>query len=285
MERVEGSRELICAVETARRAGRLLRDLFEREHTVRTKSSAIDLVTEADPASEALIIESLRSGFPQYPILSEEGLGDLEALSDEGAGEGTGVAAAWASGIWIVDPLDGTVNYAHRYPSWGVSISLAVGGRVQVAATVDPMRGNTYWAERGRGAWCDGRRLQVSKVARLAESLLMTGFSYDVAAGNDNNLAEFGALMLQVHAVRRAGAAVLDLAHVADGRLEGYWEKRLRPWDWAAGWLLVEEAGGTVTDLGGRPWTLQSDTLVASNGAIHAELLEALREAGAGTAL
>lgn len=278
MERVTGSDQLLCAVETAQRAGRLLRDLFEREHTVRTKSSASDLVTEADTGSEALIVESLRAHFPQVPILSEEGLGDLAALSEEEDADGA-VTAAWASALWIVDPLDGTVNYAHRYPSWGVSISLAVGGRVQVAATCDPMRGHTYWAERGHGAWCDGRRMQVSRVARLGESLLMTGFPYNREAGGDNNLAEFNALMPQVHAVRRAGAAVLDMAHVADGRLDGYWEKHLRPWDWAAGWLLVEEAGGTVTRIDGRPWSLVSGTLVATNGPIHAELLAALQAA------
>ncbi|HNS51933.1 MAG TPA: inositol monophosphatase family protein [Anaerolineae bacterium] len=279
MERVSGSDELICAVEVAQKAARLLRDLFEREHSVRTKSSASDLVTEADTGSEALIVESLRARFPRIPILSEEGLGDLAALSEDEDGADGAVAGAPASGLWIVDPLDGTVNYAHRYPSWGVSISLAVGGRVQVAATCDPMRGQTYWAERGRGAWCDGRRMQVSRVARLGESLLMTGFPYSREAGEDNNLVEFSALMPQVHAVRRAGAAVLDMAHVADGRLDGYWEKHLRPWDWAAGWLLVEEAGGTVTRIDGLPWSLVSGTLVASNGLIHAELLQALQAA------
>jgi len=308
VERVAGSEELACAIETARRAGHLLRDLFEQAHTVRTKSSPSDLVTEADMASEALIVESLRRHFPQHSILAEEGLGDLVSLGqptghaersaeslpcaeetlrcaqgDRDAG-GTGSSAARESvlppgGLWIVDPLDGTVNYAHRYPAWGVSISLLVGGRVEVAVTHDPMRGDTYWAERGRGAWCDGRRLHVSTVAHLGEALLMTGFPYNRAAGEDNNLAEFGAVMPRVHGVRRAGAAVLDLAHVADGRLEGYWEKHLRPWDWAAGWLLVEEAGGTVTDLEGLPWSLERDSLVATNGFLHAELLDALQAA------
>ncbi len=273
MERV-GGEELACAIETARQAGCLLRDLFERAHTVRTKSSPSDLVTEADTASEALIVESLRGRFPQHRILAEEGLGDLASLAPEAAG-----SAGRTGGLWIVDPLDGTVNYAHRYPTWGVSISLVIGGRVEVAVTHDPMRGDTYWAERGRGAWCDGRRLHVSTVAHLGEALLMTGFPYNRAAGADNNLAEFNAVMPRVHGVRRAGAAVLDLAHVADGRLEGYWEKYLRPWDWAAGWLLVEEAGGTVTDLEGHPWSLERGSLVATNGLLHDELLEALQAA------
>ena len=307
MERV-GGEELACAIETARQAGRLLRDLFERAHTVRTKSSPSDLVTEADTASEALIVKSLRGCFPQHRILAEEGLGDLvslgqqtshaersvtcrpcaeEALRCAQGGRDAGGPGSQAhpesvlppGGLWIVDPLDGTVNYAHRYPTWGVSISLVIGGRVEVAVTHDPMRGDTYWAERGRGAWCDGRRLHVSTVAHLGEALLMTGFPNNREAGTDNNLAEFNAVMPRVHGVRRAGAAVLDLAHVADGRLEGYWEKHLRPWDWAAGWLLVEEAGGTVTDLGGHPWSLERGGLVATNGLLHAELLDALQAA------
>ena len=308
MERVDGSEELACAIETAMRAGRLLRDLFEQAHTVRTKSSPSDLVTEADTAAEALIVESLHGCFPQHRILAEEGMGDLVSLGQRSSHAERGQASRPGAeealrcaqgdrdavgpgsladregvlppgGLWIVDPLDGTVNYAHRYPTWGVSISLVVGGRVEVAVTHDPMRGDTYWAERGRGAWCDGRRLQVSTVAHLGEALLMTGFPYNRAAGEDNNLAEFGAIMPRVHGVRRAGAAVLDLAHVADGRLEGYWEKHLRPWDWAAGWLLVEEAGGTVSDLEGHPWSLERCSLVATNGLLHGELLEALQAA------
>lgn len=287
MERVNGSEvggELAFAISIAHRAGRLLCGLFDQRHTVGRKSSEIDLVTEADIASERLIVDAIHSRFPDHLILAEEGLGDLlpQSVTPQSPAltqQGDSRARVGERGLWIVDPLDGTVNYAHRYPVWGVSIALAVGGRVEVAVSHDPLRGETYWAERRRGAWCNGRRLKVSEVARLGEALLATGFPYSLATARENNLAEFNAVMPRVHGVRRAGAAVLDLAHVAAGRLDGYWELWLNPWDWAAGWLLVEEAGGAVTDMDGQPWSLNSSKIVASNGCLHAELLDALKGA------
>lgn len=286
MERVDGSEvggALAFAICTAHQAGRLLCGLFDQPHTVRHKSSEIDLVTEADTASERLIVDAIHGRFPDHLILAEEGSGDLvpqpvpqsPALTQLGDSS----ARPRETGLWIVDPLDGSVNYAHGYSVWGVSIALAVGGRVAIAVSHDPLRGETYWAERRRGAWCNERRLKVSGVARLGEALLATGFPYSRVTVHENNLAEFNAVMPRVHGVRRAGAAVLDMAHVAAGRLDGYWEQSLNPWDWAAGWLLVEEAGGTVTDMDGRPWSLDSSRIVASNGCLHAELLDALKEA------
>ncbi|MGD8397763.1 MAG: inositol monophosphatase family protein, partial [Anaerolineae bacterium] len=178
--------------------------------------------------------------------------------------------------VWLVDPLDGTVNYAHGYPVWAVSLALVKAGRVITATSYDPLRDELYWAERGGGAWCNGQRLTVSAVTRLGDALLATGFAYRRATLEDNNLDEFGRVMPRVQGVRRAGAAVLDLAHVAAGRLDGYWEMHLQPWDWAAGWLLVEEAGGTVTDLEGQPWTLAATRIAASNGPLHNDLLEVI---------
>jgi len=201
----------------------------------------------------------------------------LGALS---AQDRQGLAAQAADGVshlWLVDPLDGTVNYAHGYPVWGVSLALAEADQVVMGVVYDPLRDEAFWAERGQGAWLNGARLQVSKAANLQESLLATGFPYQRAFLADNNLAEFNAILPRVQGVRRAGAAVLDLAHVAAGRLDGYWEKYLQPWDWAAGWLLVEEAGGTVTTLDGRPWSLQEKDMAASNGLMHDDLLNVFR--------
>jgi myo-inositol-1(or 4)-monophosphatase len=264
------------ALDTARRAGRLLCEFTGRQHTIGHKSSLIDLVTEADLASERLIVAALRARFPDHLIQSEEGSGTLAAQNRQGQ------VADEGSHLWLVDPLDGTVNYAHGYPVWGVSLALIVAGQVVMGVVFDPMREEAFWAERGLGAWLNGTRLRVSGAAALQESLLATGFPYHRASLADNNLAEFNAIMPRVQGVRRAGAAVLDLAHVAAGRLDGYWEKYLQPWDWASGWLLVEEAGGIVTTFDGRPWSLQENNMAASNGLLHDELLNVLGHTAVG---
>ncbi len=251
----------------ARQAGHLLRQLYHQHHTLNRKSSDIDLVTEADLASERLIVDAIRARFPEQIILSEEGLGDWQTVAGQ------------AEHLWLVDPLDGTVNYAHGYPVWGVSLALAQDGQVMLGVIYDPLRDEIFWAERGEGAWCDGRRLHVSTAACLKEAVVATGFPYLRATIRDNNLAEFNAVMPRVQGVRRAGAAVLDLAYLAAGRLDAYWEKHLNPWDWAAGWLLVTEAGGVVTDLCGEPWRLGMKHLAASNGLLHEELLAVLAQA------
>jgi len=254
------------ASATARAAGQLLCQLYRQHHSVHLKSSDIDVVTEADIAAEQLIVDAIRQEFPGHGIFSEEGLGDVHAL------------VADSTPVWLVDPLDGTVNYAHGYPLWGVSLALSENGQILAAVTFDPLRDEIFSAQQGKGAWCNGERIQVSAVAELRQALAATGFAYKRATLVDNNLAEFSAVMPRVQGVRRAGAAVLDLAHLADGRLDGYWEMHLRPWDWAAGWLLVEEAGGKVTDIRGEPWSLASGNIVASNGLLHAELLSRLAQ-------
>ena len=256
------------AMASAREAGQLLCRLYSQRHTVQTKSSDIDLVTEADVASDRLIVAAISRAFPSHRILSEEGLGDLDAF------------VAGSSPVWLVDPLDGTVNYAHGYPAWGVSLALSQAGQVLMAVTFDPLRDEIFWAQRGQGAWCNGERVQVSDVAEMRQALVATGFAYKRATLADNNLAEFGAVMPRVQGVRRAGSAVLDLAHLAGGRLDGYWEMHLNPWDWAAGWLLVEEAGGKITDMRGEPWSLLAGDMVATNSHLHPELLAHLALAG-----
>jgi myo-inositol-1(or 4)-monophosphatase len=255
------------ALETVHRAGRLLREMHRQQHTVGHKSSDIDLVTEADIASEKLIVNAIRARFPEHSILSEEGHGDLAE---------TACDTPW---LWLVDPLDGTVNYAHGYPTWGVSLALARWGRPVLGVTCDPLRSEVFWAEQDLGARLNGEPIQVSDVRDLAGALVATGFAYRRASLHDNNLAEFGAVMPRVQGVRRGGAAVLDLAHLAAGRLDAYWEMHLQPWDWAAGWLLVKEAGGIVTGIRGEPWTLQTGHVAASNGALHNPLLSLLQGA------
>lgn len=258
---------LAFAATTARAAGQLLRRLYRQHHSVRVKSSAIDIVTEADIASERLIVDAIRRAFPSHRIYAEEGLGNIGSLAEDG------------TPLWLVDPLDGTVNYAHGYPSWAVSLALSESGQVILAVTLDPLRDEIFAAKRGTGAWCNGEPISVSRIPELRQALVATGFAYRRATLAENNLAEFSAVMPRVQGLRRAGAAVLDLAHLACGRLDGYWEMHLQPWDWAAGSLLVEEAGGRVTDLRGRPWSLSSRDMVASNGILHEELLSCLARA------
>jgi myo-inositol-1(or 4)-monophosphatase len=275
--------ELPFALETARQAGRLLCELFSQHHTVHRKSTEIDLVTEADLASERLIVDAIRTRFPSHTILAEEGFGDVAMGSSENLQE----AAEEIPHLWIVDPLDGTINYAHGYPVWGVTLALAERGQVVLGVNYDPLLDEMFWAERGQGAWFNGERIEVSTVSRLQDALVATGFAYrratlaNASRGEvpGNNLAEFSAVMPRVQGVRRAGAAVLDLGYLAAGRLDAYWEMYLHPWDWAAGKLIVEEAGGVVTNMRGEPWSLGTNNLVASNGLVHDELLKALREA------
>lgn len=263
------------AIDLARRAGALLAEYHERAatgHDFDTKSSPVDLVTAADLASDALITDALRTAFPEHGIYSEE------------SAKGPIPQVEW---LWVIDPLDGTTNFAHRVPFFGVNIALAHFGAVVLAVTFEPLTDTLFWAEQGHGAWLrrNGReqRLRVSATADLSRSLLATGFPTDRRTNPDNNLAEFSALERRSHGVRRQGSAALELAWVAAGIVEAFWHPRLKPWDAAAGWLLVQEAGGRVTEYDGRPWRLDSPTMVASNGqpALHAAILETIAAARA----
>lgn len=256
------TREVLeLAVELARRAGALQRDGYERDHEVETKSASIDLVTEVDRACEALLVGEIRRRRPGDAIVAEEG----SARDDAHAG--------WR---WILDPLDGTTNYAHGYPCFCVSIGVEQGGRREVGVVYDPLRDELFHAVRGGGAWLGNRRLAVSRVETLARALVATGFAYDVHRAEDDNLVHFARAVKSAQGVRRGGSAALDLSYVAAGRLDAFWELKLHPWDVAAGILLVEEAGGRVTDPRGGPPPWDGRFVVASNGALHAAMLEML---------
>ncbi|MEB3222759.1 MAG: inositol monophosphatase family protein [Candidatus Sericytochromatia bacterium] len=247
---------LAFAIELARQAGEVLKDGFDRPHEVRFKG-AIDLVTEMDLASEAVILGGIRARFPDHAILSEE------AGADAGAS-----ASSSPTYRWVVDPLDGTTNYAHGAPIFCVSIGLERDGERVLGVIYAPMLGELYATERGAGATLNGRPLNVSTTDRLDRALLVTGFPYDVQV-KATNLRHFGAFIHQAQAVRRLGSAALDLAWVAAGRFDGFWEPRLAPWDLCAGTLLVEEAGGRVTGYGGGPFSIHGREVLATNGLLH----------------
>jgi myo-inositol-1(or 4)-monophosphatase len=249
------------AIQTAREAGRVLAEKFGRALQVSNKGD-IDLVTEADLASERLIVERVRSYHPRHAILAEE------------AGDVTGVASEFK---WIVDPLDGTTNYAHGYPVFCVSIALEHRGRVVVGVVYDPIRDELFAAERGGGATLNGRRARVSETDDLNRALLCTGFPYDVRERGDF-VRHFRNFIMSAQSVRRDGAAALDLAYVAAGRFDGFYEEGLRPWDVAAGVLLVEEAGGRVTHYDGQPFDHYHPLIAASNGLVHESMLAVLQQ-------
>jgi myo-inositol-1(or 4)-monophosphatase len=249
---------LQTAVETAREAGALLLERVGSPLDIRDKGARGDLVTASDRASEELIVRRLRAGDSRCTILGEEG-GSQPGTSDV---------------RWIVDPLDGTTNYAHDYPLYCVSIAYERAGEVLAAAIYAPALDELYAAERGGGATCNGRRLGVSTIPSVAESLVCTGF---VPAKFERNGAHFARLSHLAQAVRRDGSAALDMAFVAAGRFEAFWEFDLKAWDVAAGALIVREAGGTVSAIDGSAFDIAAGSTLASNGRVHAEMVGALR--------
>lgn len=256
------------AESIAHEAGILLRDFVQRPLNLDSKTSSIDLVTEADRQSEALIVSRLREYFPADAIVGEEG-GDYAAEND-----------SVNSFRWFIDPLDGTVNFAHRLPHFSISMALVNPNNQPVIGVIyDPMHNECFTAVQGHGAFLNGVRLHVSATEKLAQSLLVTGFSYDTWANPDNNVEQFGDFMVRTQGVRRLGSAALDMAYVAAGRLDGYWEQKLQQWDVMAGVLLVKEAGGKVTDYHGNQTEVfqKRPRVVASNGSIHDEMIEVLR--------
>lgn len=258
---------LEIAEAAARAAGELLMDGFGREKDVRTKSSSIDFVTQYDLAAEALILERLRAAFPGHSLVGEEG------AAETGAQPYT----------WYIDPLDGTNNFSHGFPVFCVSLALYEGQRPLAGVIYDPTRDECFTAAAGSGARLVGpsgnQPLRVSGTATLEQGLLATGFPYDVHTSPLDNGAYVARFIKRAFGLRRAGSAALDMAYVAAGRLDGYWEFKVSPWDVAAGILLVQEAGGTVTAIDGAPVALADKLhILADNGLIHTEMLGVIQE-------
>jgi myo-inositol-1(or 4)-monophosphatase len=251
---------LESAVEIAHEAGSLLQHYFERRVRFELKG-AFDLVTEADRASEKLIVDRLKALYPAHSIVAEEG-GGHESPSEY---------------RWYVDPLDGTTNFAHSYPVYNVTLGLEKAGELIAGVIFDPTRKELFSCEKGGGAFLNGRRIHVSEAAKLDESLFSTGFP-SRRRHLDVNIHFYHQLAMASHGVRRGGAAAIDLAYVACGRLDGYWEFGLSPWDMAAGILLVEEAGGICRDMKGNPHGLKSPHILVNNGLIHEEVMTLFSE-------
>jgi myo-inositol-1(or 4)-monophosphatase len=246
-------------IDLARAAGDVLKHYMDRDKHVELKGRA-NLVTIADKESEALIISCIRERYPEHQILAEE------SGSSGEAGEAK----------WIIDPLDGTTNFAHQYPFFCVSVGFEFRGEVLCGAVYDPCRVEMFSAARGLGAFVNGRPLRVSDVEKLGSALLLTGFPYGVREKIRKAMAQFEAFIIESQAVRRGGSAALDLCYTALGRCDGFWEMDLQPWDTAAGLIILEEAGGRVTDFGGNHFSVYGKEIVASNGRIHQEIVDVL---------
>lgn len=247
---------LTTAIRAAKEAGALLAERFGKVRELRHKG-AIDLVTDADTAAEAAVLEVLREAHPTHAILAEE----------------SGAQERDSRFRWIIDPLDGTTNYAHAVPQFAVTLACEVDGEVAVGVIFDPMRDEMYTAVRGGGARCNGEALAVSTCAEVSQALLSTGFPYWIQEDFEGAMALFSTFLRRAQGIRRFGSAALDLAWLASGRYDGFFELGLKPWDIAAGALLVEEAGGKVTNLDGTPLRLDAGQILAGPAQLHPELL------------
>lgn len=252
---------LATAIEAVVRAGELQRSRFGSQIRI-DKKSAIDLVTEVDLEVERLFRAMIAERFPGHLVLAEE------------MGE-SGIDSRYR---WVFDPLDGTTNYAHGIPIFCATLALEIDGVATVGAVFDPNRNELFTAERGVGAWLNGERLQVSSTATLSESVLVTGFPYDIHNRIDDLVGLFGAFLSHARAVRRLGSAAIDLCWTAAGRMDGFWEQSLQPWDVMAGALIVQEAGGRVTGLDGSAWQPYDGQVLASNGHLHDEMVAVVRQ-------
>jgi myo-inositol-1(or 4)-monophosphatase len=258
----ETARLFQTAWEAAHAAGHLIRENWQRPKEIAYKG-AIDLVTSVDRAAERCIVNILRQNFPGHSILAEEE---------------TDVAGSQDRYRWIIDPLDGTTNFAHGYPQFCVSVALQHDQELLLGVVYDPLRRESFSAIRGQGAKLNGQTIHVSATLELDHALLATGFPYDQRENADFYLSYFKAFMTRSQGIRRAGAAALDLCYVACGRLDGFWELKLRPWDTAAASLIVKEAGGQVSDFSGNDFSIHGNETMASNGAIHAQMLDVMQE-------
>jgi myo-inositol-1(or 4)-monophosphatase len=251
---------LATACDAARESGAILKSHFGRENEISYKGR-IDIVTDVDLKSEKAIIEIISSCHPDHDVITEEDSPNLKGSKFR----------------WIIDPIDGTVNYAHNYPFVAVSIGLEVDGIMEAGVVYNPMMDEFFSARRGQGATLNDERITVSKTAVLEKSFLATGFPYDIKENHDNNLNYFNHLIMCSQAVRRDGSAALNLCYTAMGRFDGYWELRLSPWDKAAGYLIAAEAGATITNMKGEPSSVYDPDVLVTNGALHEELLKEIR--------
>lgn len=261
---------LDAAVKAARSAGTILMNGLDRRLKIEYKGR-INLVTEIDRASQECILNMLHSRFPDHEFLAEEEESQSipPAKRDEiGDGEY----------LWVIDPLDGTTNYAHGYRCFAISIALMIRQEIAVGLVYDPWGDELFTAIRGQGAYLNGNPVRVSEEDDLEKSLLVTGFPYDIREGKVSNLGLFNHLILKAQAIRRDGSAALDMAYVATGRFDGFWELKLHPWDVAAGALIIEEAGGTISAFAGEPFCITSYDVLATNGKIHSALMQAISE-------
>jgi myo-inositol-1(or 4)-monophosphatase len=253
---------LLTAGQAALAGGAVLKSLYGRPHQIKHKGE-IDLVTEADVAAEEAVLKRLRKNEPSFAILAEESHAEYDAVPE--------------GPVWIVDPLDGTTNFAHNFPWFGVSVGLFANGKSQVGAIYAPATDEFFCAARGEGAWLNGKKIEVSNAPSLNQALLATGFPYNVHENSKPVIKVLEAFLVRSQGIRRPGAAALDLAYLACGRLDGFWEINLKPWDTAAGVLLVEEAGGRLTDFSGKEYSPFMNELLASNGHIHSEMVGVLK--------
>ena len=251
---------LAIAIRAARESGKIQLEWLGKEKRVEFKGE-INLVTEVDRICERRIVEIIKEAFPEHNILTEE----------------TPMPAGSSPYRWIIDPLDGTTNYAHGYPCFCTSIALELGGELVLGAIYDSLLDELFTARHGEGAFLNGERITVSTTERLNEALLCTGFPYDLRESSVNNLDHFNNFVMEAQAIRRDGSAALDLCYVAAGRFDGFWELKLNAWDVAAGTLIVEEAGGVVTDFNGGPLDIYGQETLATNGRIHEEMVRVLQ--------
>jgi myo-inositol-1(or 4)-monophosphatase len=252
---------MTVAREAALKAGGVLRENIHGIREISYKGD-INLVTEMDMRSERIIVGVLHASFPGHGIIAEE---ETSIRNNSGF-------------TWIIDPLDGTTNYAHGYPCFSVSIALEHDGDIILGVVYDPMREELFAAQKGQGASLNGKTIRVSVIDTLIKGLLATGFPYDRKVSEKNNLDYFHELLMASQEVRRDGSAALDLCYVASGRFDGFWELKLKPWDVAAGSLIVREAGGTVSDFSGTRFSIHDNEILASNGRLHEQIGELLRD-------
>jgi myo-inositol-1(or 4)-monophosphatase len=247
-------------IQISKEAGEIIRNGFKQNVSVEFKTNESNLVTEIDKKSETLIIDFIKKKYPTHNIISEE----------------SGTHKSSSEYVWVIDPLDGTTNFAHGLPIFSISIGLQKNNKTIAGVVYDVMRNKLYTAEVGAGSFCDDSKLKVSDELNLERSLLVTGFPYNISENPNNAVEKFGAFIKKARAVRRLGSAAIDFCYVAEGVFEGFWEVSLNPWDICAGKLIVEEAGGIVTNFEGSAIDINSIQILASNGKIHQKMLEIL---------